>query len=510
MKMENDKMKKGFKSLIMLLIAACIFFSSLTVGNADDGSEKGYTYNYDYWGDIQYSPDAYSTVGVYTSVELKLDKGFNNATGMYVHGDTVYICDTGNNRIVKLQRTNTNTFELVRIIEYINGDIDVKTLSGPTDICVPEDGYLYICDKGNNRILKLDNDLNYVMEFTKPMDATFDQSTAFLPNKLEVDGTGRVYCIADNVNKGMIKYESDGTFMGFYGASEVTYDWTDYLWKKFATKAQRLALKSFVPTEYDNLYMDSEGFIFACTTNVTEAGIDNGTDAPIRRLNLMGKDILIENGNFNVIGDIYWGDAGGYKGSSLMTDITALDNGIYFALDKVRGRIFGYDTQGNLLYAFGGNGNLAGCFKLPSAIEHIGKQLIVLDSQNASITIFNPTEYASLIYKAIEEYDAGDYDASGATWQQVKALNGNYDLAYIGIGRALMRQGKYKEAMSYFKLKWDERNYSKAFKQYRKEWVEDHMGFIVAIFILIFILPMLTRKIKAIKHKIDVAKIFQD
>ena len=43
-------------------------------------------------------------------------------------------------------------------------------------------------------------------------------------------------------------------------------------------------------------------------------------------------------------------------------------------------------------------------------------------------------------------------------------MNGNYDQAYIGIGRALMRQGEYKEAMKYFRLKWDDDNYSKAFK----------------------------------------------
>ena len=52
------------------------------------------------------------------------------------------------------------------------------------------------------------------------------------------------------------------------------------------------------------------------------------------------------------------------------------------------------------------------------------------------------------------------------------ALDGNYDLAYIGIGRSLLRQKQYKEAMDYFELKYDEDNYSRAYKQYRKEWVE--------------------------------------
>jgi tetratricopeptide (TPR) repeat protein len=224
---------------------------------------------------------------------------------------------------------------------------------------------------------------------------------------------------------------------------------------------------------------------------------------------MMGNNILIENGNFNVIGDVYWGNNGGYKGPSLITDITALDNGIYFGLDKVRGRLFGYDTQGNLLYAFGGNGNMDGRFKAPSALEHMGTDLIVLDSQDASFTVFTPTEYGNLIYQAIEEYDAGDYEASGETWEKVKERNGNYDLAYIGIGRSLMRQGEYKEAMKYFKLKWDEDNYSKAFKQYRKQWVEDHIGYIFAGVFILFILPMIVSRVKKVKYEIDSAEIFR-
>lgn len=498
-------MKRRMKSLIAVVAMACFTMLSSVTAFA----EECYTYNYDYWADAQYSPDAYSVVGVYTSVELGLDKKFNSPTGMFVSGNKIYVCDTGNNRIVEIQRNSLESFEVVRIIEEFQGSVDVNTLSGPTDICVDSKGYLYISDKGNSRILKLDQDLNYVMEFAKPSDATFDQSLSFLPDKIVVDSIGRVFCIADNVNKGLIKYDEEGVFTGFTGASEVTYDWTDYIWKKLSTQAQKSALESFVPTEYDNVFMDSDEFIYACTTNVSSAGLDAGTAKPIRRLNMMGKDILIQNGNYFVIGDIYWGEGGGYSGPSLITDVTALDNGIYFGLDKVRGRLFGYDTQGNLLYAFGGNGNVDGYFKQPIAVDHMDNDLLVLDSQDSSFTVFTPTEYGTLIYKAINEYDKGDYAASGETWSQVMKQNGNYDLAYIGIGRALMREGHYKEAMKYFKLKWDTDNYSKAFRQYRKEWVEDNIVFIFGGVLLLFVLPMVIGKIRKVKYQIDTADIFK-
>ncbi|MDE6167409.1 MAG: hypothetical protein K2G28_03010, partial [Acetatifactor sp.] len=317
-----------------------------------------------------------------------------------------------------------------------------------------------------------------------------------------------VYCVATNVNKGLIKYEADGRFSGFVGASKVIYNWTDYIWKKFATKEQREQLESFVPTEYDNLYTDSEGFLYVCTTNVAEAALDDGTAEPIRRLNMMGNDILVRNGEWYVIGDLYWGEGGGYEGPSLITDVTALDNDVYVGLDKVRGRLFVYDSQGRILFAFGGNGNMDGYFKQPAALDHMGRDLLVLDSLDRSITIFTPTRFGAMVYQAIEQFQEGDYEESGETWREVLALNGNYDLAYIGIGRTLLRQKEYHEAMEYFRLKWDYENYSKAFKQYRKEWVEEHILLVILVVFGVLCVPLGIGKLKAIKREIDTADIF--
>lgn len=87
--------------------------------------------------------------------------------------------------------------------------------------------------------------------------------------------------------------------------------------------------------------------------------------------------------------------------------------------------------------------------------------------------------------------------------------NGNYDLAYIGIGRSLLRQKEYREAMDYFELKFDDDNYSRAFKQYRKEWVEDHIVWIFLAVFGVLAVPLGIGKAKAIKKEIDTADIFQ-
>ncbi len=498
-------MKKIMKRISALLLGAAVLAGSSTVAYA----EKGYTYNYDWWEDVQYSPDLYEVTGVFTATDMGLEDKLSGPQGLYVCGSMIYICDTGNNRIIELERTKKDSFECRRIIDSFKGDVEITTFSSPTDIAVSEDGCFYIADMNNQRILKLDKDLNYLMQFDQPVDSTIDPASRFLPNKISIDTAGRVYCAATNINQGLIKYEPDGAFSGFVGATEVTYDWTDYIWKRLATKEQRAKLASFVPTEYSNLYMDAEGFIYACTSNVTEDDLADDSAKPIRKLNLMGTDILIRNGPFAPIGDLWWnGENSGYDGPSLFSDITALENDIYVALDKVRGRLFGYNDQGDMVFTFGGAGNMDGYFRQPSALDHMGHDLLVLDSVDCSVTVFSTTEFGGLVYEAIEAFQNGKYYESGEIWKEVLKLNGNYDLAYIGIGRSLLRQEKYHEAMEYFELKWDDENYSKAFKQYRKEWVEEHIVLIVLALFLVLCLPLAVGRVRKIKHEIDTADIF--
>ncbi len=472
-------------------------------------AESNYTYVYDYWEDVQECPDVYSVAKVFTYKDLGLEQNLKAPESLYVDGNLVYICDTGNNRIVVLERNGSNQFSVVREFSSINGS-DKPDLNAPADIAVGSDGSLFIADRGNGRVVKVDQDLNYLMEFTQPIDPAISQDQPYQPNRIVVDDAGRVYASAIAINKGLVKYEADGTFSGFVGATPVAYDFTDYLWKKFATEEQRAQMVSFVPTEYDNVFMDKEGFIYAVSGGQEEEDLKAETVQAVRKLNMLGNDILVRNGDYPVYGDLYWTGGGGITGPSYFKDVTTLDNDIYVCLDQNRGRLFGYDDQGRLVYAFGGNGNMDGYFRKPISIEHMDNDLLVLDQLDCAITMFIPTEYGSLIYEAMDEFDHGQYDVAQQTWEKVRALNGNYSLAYIGIGRSLLRKEQYKDAMEYFEVKYDDENYSRAFQQYRKVWIGENVIWVLIVILALFLIPMGIGKIRSIKHEIDTADIFNE
>ena len=499
-------MRTARRVLATLFGMMLLFTSSASADDSfnlnKDGFSTSYTYGYDYWGDVQESPDAYRITTVLNSVNLGLDVRMNNPQSLYVRNDDLYVVDTMNNRIIQIDIRDAQ-YKTKRVIDHVTGG-SPETFNAPYDVFVDENDNIYVADYSNHRVVMMDKDLNWIQEFTKPTDATFDQNLDFLPKKIVVDVAGRVYVLVTNCNKGIVKYEADTTFTGFIGATPVTVSTAEYIWKRyFQTKAQREASVAFVPTEYENIYIDKDGFIYSTTTNFSEYDLKWDNAKPIRRLNGLGNDILVKNDRYPPIGDLYWleGDST-YYGPSKMTDVTVFDNEIYVVLDRIRGRLFGYDNQGIMLWAFGTRGNVEGAFTNPVSIEHSGYDLFVLDQLENSITVFTPTEYGMTVYNAIQKYQEGQYDESAEIWQEVVKFNANYPLAFRGIGRTLLRQEKYEEAMEYFRMAHDRDNYGRTFKLYRKEWIEKNILWLFLGLALILVIPLILGRIRRMKWEV--------
>ncbi len=502
---------KFCRKTLPVLMCLILFLSYTAVADDSfnmnvDGFSTSYTYSYDYWGDVMEVPDAYRVSAVIDTTSLGLEslggKALSKPQSLFVSGNDLYVADTANNRLIVLT-VNEGLWSVSRIIDTIAGD-RIGKFSSPYDMFVDKDGNIYVSDYGANRVVLMDKDANFIREFVKPTDATFDQSNDFLPKKIVADDSGRLYVLAQNVNKGLVKFEADGSFTGFIGANQVTASMGEYIWKRyFQTDAQRAQSAAFVPTEYENLFIDGEGFIYVTTTTFDEYDLKWDNAKPIRRLNSLGNDILIKNDRYPPIGDLYWqeGDNNLY-GPSRFTDITVLQDDIYVALDRTRGRLFGYDSQGIMLWAFGTRGSVDGAFTSAVSLEHMGTDLLVLDQIKNTITVFTATEYGQLVYDAITTYQKGDYDESADIWTEVMKLNSNYALAFRGIGRALLRQDRFKEAMDYFELAHDRENYGRAFKLFRKQWVEQNVWWIVIILAVVLIVPLVIGKIRKAKWEV--------
>lgn len=367
---------------------------------------------------------------------------------------------------------------------------------------------IYIADTENYRIIHCDYQLNVIDVVKDPKDETIKADFKFQPKKFVVDEAFRYYVQAANINAGLMEFSTDGQFSGYIGASPVNISFVKRLWRKIQTKEQRKRTAQYVPTEYNNVAIDNKGFLYVTTSTLSEEELIGPNGKPVRRLNSMGGDILVRNGHHNPIGDLSYGTIGqgSLDGPSRFVDTVSFDNETYCCLDNTRGKLFVYDFQGNMLYAFGNSGTKAGCFNKPVAVDKLNeKSIIVLDKACGTVTIFEMSRYGELVNEALALYRVGRYDDSADVWREVLKYNGNYELGYVGVGRSLLRQGKYKEAMEKFEVVRDTTNYSKAFKYYREQVVEKNIVWFLAIIAALIIIPKAIRTFIRVRKEIKEA-----
>lgn len=438
-----------------------------------------HTYNYDYWEDIYYTPAAYVPNGNISGT--KIDIGIlNSPQDIFVGEDErVYIADTGNNRIVVLDKN----MKLERIIDSFDNEGSLDTFKAPSGIYVTERNELYIADTDNLRVIALNEDGSLLKIISNPKSEVLANDFIFAPLKITVDYADRAYIIAKNMFQGIMAFDENGEFTGFTGTINVTITAYEKIWRKLSTKAQRERQIQFIPTEFTGVDISPDGFVYA--TN-----IDGGGEQSIRRLNPKGQDV-IKKGRGGLSGDLTWRLAGHYSGASRIVDIVYRDNGIYSVVDKTRGRIFTYDHEGNLLYIFGGMGSQEGTFKNPVAIEEKGEEILVLDSYRGEILRFLPTQYGRLINEALSLRFDGDEASAVNVWKQVLELDSNFELAYVGIGKSYLAAGDNKKAMEYLKLGMDREYYSIAYKRYRDDILKDNLSYILTgAMVLIVVLSL--------------------
>jgi uncharacterized membrane protein YesL len=56
--------------------------------------------------------------------------------------------------------------------------------------------------------------------------------------------------------------------------------------------------------------------------------------------------------------------------------------------------------------------------------------------------------------------------------------------------------------MEHFKNAHDRENYGRAFRYYRKEWVEQNIGWIVLVLAVLLLIPVIKRTIEKIKWEV--------
>ena len=480
------------------IISMC-FAVILVLGSVQSFAASYKSYTYSIKGEQLASPDGFSPDRLVDSNYMGLKTPLNEPTDIVVDEEgNVYIADPNNNRIVILDKYYKLIYELT---SFVNDQGVNDTLRGAKGLCVTGDK-IYVADTGAQRILVF-NKYDYatgkcafVSRFEEPVSDSFDEDDVYMPVAIAADKAGRMYVVSATTYEGIIALDVDGTFSGFVGAQKVTYNAFQLFWRKFQTQEQRDKSVSYISTEYNNITIDEDGFVYATTSSIEEekqqSAIEGksktGDYAPVRKYNSAGDDIMRRNGFYPPSGEVKvrsenMAKEGEANGASTIVDAAIGVEGTWSIVDQKRSRIFTYDINGELLFAFGDVGTQLGNLKNCVAIEYQGEKLLALDTVMNAFTVYSRTDYGDTLIEAIAANNDRRYDEAADYWKAILQRNNNFDAAYVGLGKAAYRSGDWDGAMDYFKYCYDTTDYSEAFKMKRKSWVEKWV-IVIPIFIV--------------------------
>lgn len=366
----------------------------------------------------------------------------SNPEDMFLAPDGfLYVADTGNGRIVRLDAA----FQIAA--EYGQGILDA-----PTGLFVDESGTIFIADAGKNAIVILDSSGTLRSEFGRPTEPLFGANRDFLPRKIAVDARENLYIVSEGSVDGLVMLNTNGSFIGYFGANSAQMSLKMILQRLFLTDEQ---LSQFIRNEAaspSNVTIDRQSLVYTIT-----AGTERST--AIRKFTVSGKNLF-----------------DGMFGSNTFRDIDVSDDGLLVAVDSTGG-IYEYDLNGTLLFVFGsqdrGDQRL-GLLSSPTAIERIGEDLVVLDG--STLVTYRVTDLARRLHDGVRLYMEGFYTEARPYFEDVLTYNGLVIMAYQAIADAAYKEADYPAALEFYRYAEDRGGYSETFWELRNAVLQRSLG----------------------------------
>lgn len=408
--------------------------------------------------------------------DFGLDLEMDGPQDMFLaHDNTLYIVDTGNDRVLKVDLYGNKLAEFGK-----SRDLPMEhRLKKPQGVFVNEFDEVIVADTDNKRIVIYNQDGTVKRIIPQPESVLLGEDFHYQPTKVIQDRRGYLYVANSNDYRGLILLDANGQFRGFFAPNRVPFSLRRIIINMFATEAQKEKLSKTLPTPHSNMIIDQYGYIYTSTV------YDRKNQ--IKKLNSVGTDVL--NNSDYVYG--YTFRRGSQYVQPNFVDLTVNEKGIISALDSQNGWIYQYDQDRNLLLMFGGKGEEKGYFGYPTSIVgDADGYLYILDKDRNNVQIFRPTQFAELVHAASELYVDGRYQEAAGPWREVIKYNTNYSLAWSGIGKAYMKLEEFDKALQAYHYARNRDGYSEAFGELRHAWVRANFGLavlLIAAFILLIV-----------------------
>ena len=221
-----DNTVLGGKEELLSPINYCFNFKWGSEGSANGQFLRPHDVNFDSKGNVYVSDRDRNDIQKFTpngTFLMKWGSEGNNAGQFNVPYsievdpfDNIYVVDRGNDRIQKFDENGKFVKQWDRP-ENINGTD--QEFASPEDIVINQKtGVIYITDTGNERVLKLDRNFSYILQWGSDDGQTSSERGKFdHPHGIDVDSKGDVY-VNELENPRIQKFDENGKFVKQWGS----------------------------------------------------------------------------------------------------------------------------------------------------------------------------------------------------------------------------------------------------------------------------------------------------
>lgn len=402
---------------------------------------------------------------------------------------------TTDSRLFQLDRD----YNLIKTITVTDAAGTPVTYDGAKGLLV-SDGVIYICDTDGLRILCCNTDGALLREIGRPEGENAELLPAdlrFAPLKIGLDSKGYMYVICDGAYYGAMLFDPNGEFTGFYGANTVAataLSTLQYLWDALTmTEEKQQASVKKLPYQFLDLYVDAKDFVYTCTGKTTDSG---STTGQLKKLSPSGTNILykqqwtgkrVSSSSFN-FGESSVMMRQNKRVTQDFVGIQVDERGYIYALDGAFGLIYVYDTDCNLITAFGGgrtSGKQTGVFTNAVAMVYDNGRVMVADGKLNTVTVFERTAYGETLLAAQKKTLDADYTGAKAEWQQVIAQDSNSRLAMRGLAKAYYAEGDYETALTYAQDGFDFVTYGQALGEVQGDFISRNFVWVFLVILAV-------------------------
>lgn len=414
----------------------------------------------------------------------RLGTSLSGITDIAVTEDGIYLaCKSG---VLLLDKE----YKLVKTYNKYVENKQEMSIKNPAGLFVNDKKDIYVTLPGESKIIKLDASGKTKFVYGKPENLDL-KGAEYKPTAITVDRIGRMFVIGQGIYEGIIEISPNNQFTRFFGVNSVRYNPVELFWRMIATDKQRKQMQLWLPTDYSDISMKSDGFIYATVASST-------AESKVQLLNAKGTDILRFPKGQRPRGDIK--NRPGYQSSIVSVD--SRDDGIFAILDITMKRVFVYDENGYMLCNFGRSGDLRASLNNPVEIAFNGDDILVLDQLTQSLEIFEPTKFGrDLLSGAIAEHKQ-DNVQSEKVWSEIIKDNPYLSVAYVSLGNSAYRQGNFEDAQYYYKRAYDLAGYSKAYGKIRDKWLNDNFNVLAISFTCLVVVLLIRSLYKRRRRKI--------